>query len=247
LGVASLAKALWKNGLQTWPTGDEEEDLVYLILFLAPVLGAIVLGSVLYDGWRHMYFVYPAFLMVALRGFTWLTYGARGGPGQERFRWVAVPLLVALGFSVLATGRWIVKNHPHQQVYFNVLAGTDVGERFELDYWGLSYRQGLEHLLRLDSSPEIRVGVSNHAGRLNSEILRRDDRKRIRYVEEDEATYYLSNHRGGGHRGFEEEHDRYYASEPPYTDPLWGLKVRGETIMGLYRLSSSDEKPAIPR
>jgi hypothetical protein len=248
LGVASFAKALWKDRLRAWPTSGEEEDLVYLMLFLAPILAAVVLGSVLYDGWRHMYFVYPAFLMIAMRGFSWLADGVRGGSGHGRFRWVAASLLAALGFNVLATASWMVKNHPHQQVYFNVLAGADVGRRFELDYWGLSYRQGLEYLLRFDSSPEIQVAVSSHPGRLNRKILRRDDRMRIRYVEEGEATYYLSNHRGGNRlRGFEEEHDKFYAKEPPYSEPLWSLKVEGETIMGLYRLSPSSEEPAIPR
>lgn len=247
LGVASLANALWKKRLRAWPTGGEEEDLVYLILFLAPILAAVVLGSALYDGWRHMYFVYPAFLMIAMRGFTWLIHGVRGGSGRRWSRWVAAPLLAALGFNVLATAFWMVANHPHQQVYFNSLAGADVGRRFELDYWGLSYRQGLEHLLRFDSSPEIRVGVSNHAGELNREILRRDDRKRILYVEEGEATYYLSNHRGGGHREFEEEFRRYRAKQPPYSVPLWSLKVKGEPIMGLYRLFPSAGDPAVPR
>jgi hypothetical protein len=242
VGVASLATTMWQNHLQAWPAAAEEDDLFFLILFSVPIVGAVVLGSVLYDGWRHMYFVYPAFLMIALRGFAWLVSGLRRGSGQGRFRWVAVPLLVALGYHVLATASWMVKNHPHQQVYFNGLAGADVGRRFEQDYWGLSYRQGLEYLLRFDRSSEIQIAVSSKPGRLNRKILRRQDRMRIRYANEREATYYLSNYRGSPFRGHAEEHRRFYADEPPYTQPLWSLKVDGKIIMGLYRLAATSEE-----
>ena len=33
---------------------------------------------------------------------------------------------------------WMFNNHPHQNVYFNLLAGKNFNEKFEMDYWGVS-------------------------------------------------------------------------------------------------------------
>ena len=45
----------------------------------------------------------------------------------------------------------IVSLHPHQQVYFNLLANRaapdELRQRYELDYWKTARRQGLEYLL----------------------------------------------------------------------------------------------------
>ena len=35
----------------------------------------------------------------------------------------------------------MIRDHPYQNVYFNLLAGSDKRHRFELDYWGLSYKE----------------------------------------------------------------------------------------------------------
>lgn len=239
-GVVSLGRDIWRDRFRIRGGSGEEEDLLYLALFALPILSAIVLRSALYDGWRHMYFVYPAFLLVALRGVGWITAGAGSDGARNRgWRWASRAVLLGLGLNILWTSAWMVRHHPHEQVYFNALAGPERGKRFELDYWGLSFRQGLEFLLRSDTSSVLCVSVSNHSGELNRAILPPEDRRRIEYVDEAEATYFLSNYRGGGEREFEEEHRRYLAQEPPYEDLLWSLKVDGEAIMGVYRIGTT--------
>ncbi|GAJ22942.1 unnamed protein product, partial [marine sediment metagenome] len=66
----------------------------------------------------------------------------------------------------------MIKNHPHQNVYFNFFAGKNIKERFELDYWGLSYKQALEYVLENDSSEIINIQVSQHPGVYNQFILK---------------------------------------------------------------------------
>ena len=39
------------------------------------------------------------------------------------------------------------KNHPHQNVYFNFLAGKNFNERFEMDYFGVSNKRALEYIV----------------------------------------------------------------------------------------------------
>ena len=69
--------------------------------------------------------------------------------------------------------------HPHQQTYFNFFAGEDPMLNFEGDYYGTSYRQGLEYILENDLSDEILISVANSPGSLNRHILYDTDKKRI--------------------------------------------------------------------
>ena len=38
------------------------------------------------------------------------------------------------------------KNHPFQYVYFNLLAGKNFNEKFEMDYFGISNKNLLEYI-----------------------------------------------------------------------------------------------------
>ena len=37
----------------------------------------------------------------------------------------------------------MIKIHPYQYAYFNFLAGKDFNKKFEMDYWGLSYKENI--------------------------------------------------------------------------------------------------------
>ncbi len=43
----------------------------------------------------------------------------------------------------------MIKNHPHQYVYFNILAGKNYNKNFEMDYWGISNTMALESVKRV--------------------------------------------------------------------------------------------------
>ena len=49
-------------------------DFVFLALSVGPILIVVLLDSVLYDGWRQIYFVYPALVLTAMRGLVF-AYG----------------------------------------------------------------------------------------------------------------------------------------------------------------------------
>lgn len=92
----------------------------------------------------------------------------------------------------------MIRFHPYQNVYFNGLLGDmkAVSEKFDLDYWGLSYRQAYEYILEHDARALIKVSVGNWPGVANSYLLRRQDKKRIRLVfDPRQADYMIDNHR----------------------------------------------------
>ena len=45
----------------------------------------------------------------------------------------------------------MIKNHPHQFIYFNLLAGKNFNDNFEMDYWGLSNAKALEYIAKNES------------------------------------------------------------------------------------------------
>lgn len=183
-------------------TGPAELRGVYsalLLVWLAgPLAAAILFGTVLYDGWRQLFFVYPALLLIAAEG-------AVNAADALRRRWDRVPVRMiaaaAAVYAVVGLGgivRFMVGAHPHQYVYFNMLVGGLPGARFayEMDYWGLSYRRGLEAIVRLDDAPFVPVAVADPPGEWYGPILPSRDRQRVVFVEAPEqAKYFLGAYR----------------------------------------------------
>jgi hypothetical protein len=110
-----------------------------------------------------------------------------------------VALSVLLIISFTGTGFTMIKSHPFEDVYFNILLSKKdqyLRKTFELDYWGTSYKQALEYIACRDRSPVLKIMVANLPGEFNSCILKLEDRKRILYVEsDDQADYFITNYR----------------------------------------------------
>ena len=134
LFLTGLGLLIGKFRLQRLADPEWRFALLGLSLYLLPLLVVIIKGSTLYDGWRQMFFLYPGFLIVAL-------WALRVLYRREKLRrW----LQGILGISLLLILIQMIRIHPHQQVYLNVLAGDYRELRFEQDYWGLSYKQALK-------------------------------------------------------------------------------------------------------
>jgi hypothetical protein len=189
LGVFFLLKGLATN---TWDTSPPRAFLLGVAAwFFGPLVAIIVFDSVVYDGWRHAFFVYPAFLLLALFGFDQIL---RIG---KRKAWV-LGFVVVIGLDVIATVFGMIVHHPHQNGYFNPLVRAAGGAegRFDIDYWGLSYRAGLEHVLRVTPEGSVRVAVLNSPGIYNANILPRHQRERLIFEEDrSRAEYFLTNFR----------------------------------------------------
>jgi hypothetical protein len=81
------------------------------------------------------------------------------------------------------TALWMVQAHPHQQVYFSFLPAATATSLFDRDYWRLSYRAGLEWILKHDSAPQVTVSSPwPDMVYANSLILPADQRRRLRIV-----------------------------------------------------------------
>lgn len=201
-------------------------DFLFLALAVGPLALIIVMGSVVYDGWRHVYFIYAPLVLVATRGIALLWDSTRPHLGPLSRKATTLGLF-ALAFATPVHG--IVSGHPYQFVYFNRAAMatfSPIEEHFEMDYWGLSYRQGLEYLLALEDSTPIRLMSENPSGLDNRLLLQRAERDRLEYVGDIYAPgiYYLANHRATMQK------------EPPFrSEPVHQLKTAFGRTLWIYR------------
>jgi hypothetical protein len=200
-------------------------QLAVLLWFFGPLLMVIILRSVLYDAWRQMFFIYPAFLLISIQGVVAIFAFLK--PQRPACLVGRAVFALAILFSVLHTLDFMTTYHPYQNVYFNMLAGRDLRANWELDYWGLSYRKALEYILERDGDKKIKILVGNSPGRLNADILTPRQKKRFVYVSDPkEAKYLLSEFRSL----------KLHSQDYPYTNEFYSIRVGRAKIMVVYKL-----------
>lgn len=224
IGMASTLRLLILRRFKLWSNNIEMQDIVFLVLFFAPILSVIFLHSVLYDGWRQLYFVYPALLLVAIRG--WLVLW----DAVFFATIIRVALCIVTLISATYTAYWIWNAHPMQNVYFNALAGHGLRNKFDLDYWGLGNRKALEYILAHDKSPRVNIREDSFTPpiELSSLILRPEERSRLN--ESNDASYplyVLTNY-----RNVVVINDNIYSKEYSL---FYELRVADELILSVYK------------
>ena len=178
-----------------------------------PVGYVIARNSTLYDGIRHLLFILPP--LAALAALGWDTLLRRtAGMGRS-----VVVLLMLVGLAEPLT--YQLRNHPHQAVYFQPLAGGPQAAftRFELDYWGnclypamqdaagiaratgapitVSGRQDRQLLLNAPRVPEVAVvspRLSRHELEINMLRGRRADLRA--FTQRDDVVWWVTTSDG---------------------------------------------------
>jgi len=223
--IAYQRKKLWtaikdqSNQISVW---------LYVLGWLyLPVIGVIILRTTLYDGWRHLFFIYPAMVVMSVWGIRQAVgslapyISCRLGP------WLFGGILLA---GLMEPVVFMIGNHPYENVYFNALAGSPAGlrQKYEMDYWGLSYKQAMDHVLATDASPEIKIYCANSPCKSYIRLMLPDAvARRLKIVESvDRADYFVSNY-----RGHPEDYD--------YKNKYYSITVRGAEIMAIFKLAGN--------
>jgi hypothetical protein len=106
-----------------------------------PVVYAILIKAVLFDGMRHFIFVLPPIAAVAALVLDRVLTGLSCLPYRR-------PIYAALALYGVAHVTTMVLLHPDQYVYYNAfVGGVDGAQRnFKLDYWANSYAEAVRAL-----------------------------------------------------------------------------------------------------
>jgi hypothetical protein len=215
VGAFSTLRQIASRSTHFWKSDEELQDTIFFGLFAAPIATVISLHSVLYDGWRQMYFIYPAFLLLAIKGWVSLW-------GNNSVRTIPRSLLaIVTVISIVHTTVWMWEAHPFQNVYFNAFAGTGLRLRYDLDYWGLAKRKALEYILKNDNSDVIYVRGESVA----PYMLDARDKKRLRYS--DDSRYIITDYRQG-----QNSDEAKYAKN---YDIFYQIQVGNEVILSILR------------
>ena len=129
-------ESLWINGALT-------------LCWAVPLGFAMVFQPIVYNSWRHFYFVYAGIALLAGQGIHFLDHWLGRLRTQEawwkrRSKALGAGLL-GLCFAVSAIG--IFTNHPYQYGYYNQLARKTAATDMELDYWNVCIVNAMRKLV----------------------------------------------------------------------------------------------------
>ena len=181
VGLASAARLCarrWRNAMDG---GTERFFLLLVGCAALPVLAAIILNINVYDDWRHMFFIYAPTCILAAFGFR----SAVSLSSKRGFR-IAAHVAVLAALAVVAAQ--MVGLHPYQNDYFNALVNRAdperLGNRYAMDYAGVSRREALEFLL--DAYPNRHIALDDRNGSApavyaaqNLWVIPKEDRRRV--------------------------------------------------------------------
>ena len=104
-----------------------------------------------YNSWRQFYFLGYPMLMLGGFGIIALFKAVAKKPLLRGI--AAAAVIAAAGLHIT----WMITQHPHQYLYFNILA-TDPHKDFELDYWHVANMYGIQRILdRNRNVPETKT------------------------------------------------------------------------------------------
>jgi hypothetical protein len=228
IGFAALKSIIhrFNIGVKSWKELVTFDSLVWVAILgwlAVPIIAILVLHSILYDGWRQMFFIYPAMVLIGVFGlktvYAWLLGISKNKPFVE----MAFRLVLVIG--LLEPIFFLVNTHPFENIYFNAFAGNplSIRQQFEMDYWGLSNKQGIDVILANDPREKIRISVSTPGQLYVQYLLPKEQADRLSFVDLKDADYFLTTY-------------RFHPSDYLYPDRFFSIKVRGTEIMTVYQL-----------
>ena len=224
-GLVVVPLGIWRSvrTLRLYTGPASRADLLLLGLTLAPLAAALLLQAHLYQGWRHLFFIYPGLLYLAVIGF------------DRARRWKAPVAALVLGAGMAVTLYTMVRIHPHQQVYFNQLVwnGPSLLDQYELDFWGVSYRRAFVMIGRDIPEGEYRtVKCHGWACMTNLRALPPDTRSKFREVANwHEADYFATEFYYPTHR------EQALKRIDIFSRPIVEMAPGGHIIIGVYPAS----------
>ena len=161
------------------------------VWFVLPLAGFIISRTPLYDNFRQIFFILPPVFLMAGVVFERFPspFGSpagvlrEGGGGEGIWRVWLIALVILPGVI------GIVRLHPYEYIYYNTFIGGEKGafRRFELDYWGTSYREAADWLNET-APPDANVWVDGPAHLLD--LYLRPDLNLYSTYEVERAQHY---------------------------------------------------------
>lgn len=160
-------------------------DNKMLSFALIPLLAVIFCHSVLYNSWRHLYFIYFPLIYLAVLGLSTLK------KNSKRLKII----LIFLSCTFITTIFWMIKNHPYEMVYYNPLIRNQLAKNFERDYWGLSIQPLFKEVLELEKNnrEKITIWENDSMHKFVNWLVPISTREKFILTSQEEAQYAVIN------------------------------------------------------
>ena len=116
------------------------DSIFLLMITYFPLLAYLIMHPVIYNGWRHYYFLYGFIIIWAILGIQSFL--------RLKKRALTRTVCALMAVQLLSMACIIGIGHPYQYSYYNILAGIHPENRYETDYWGVSGKQILLELIK---------------------------------------------------------------------------------------------------
>jgi hypothetical protein len=126
----------------------------FLIQSLAVPFAFLLAQPNLYNGIRHILFIYPSLMLIPV---LFLDYILVNYPKKALQIITCTFASMVLILNSYATYRWL----PYSYAFINPVAGLGEKRNWDLDYWGLSSREGIEILKDLEPTSVVVVMPDN--------------------------------------------------------------------------------------
>jgi hypothetical protein len=216
----------------------DKNSLAFLLIFFIPILSVIYFHSILYNGWRQMYFIYPAFLLIGLTGLNNLLNFINTIASSLTKKFLLVFIHMAIITSLLSTTWFLVKMHPSQYIYFNQFAGSKPLNNFDGDYFGLSYKDALIFLTLNYPNDTLKIYSENSSCAINSLNFDKPSFDRMLFVDRiDQADIFLTTYYFPANSGIYE--DLQLNRFPFNQELIYQRNFRGSNFIGIYFINQS--------
>ena len=164
-------------------------DLFLFLVFFGSFFIVAEFNKSKFGGWRHLYYVYPIVIYFSIYSINFLNIYLK----QLKFKFlIAFLISVNLFYNLF----WIVQNHPHQYVFFNIISKKYSMQNFDLDWWGVSHKSSLEYILKSDKNSTIKIYAEGFTSLKDSYLyLDQTNKNRVVIAGFEDAEYVINNNK----------------------------------------------------
>jgi len=195
-------------------------DLYFFFTFIITFFLVIELNASKFGGWRHLYFLYPIVIYFSIYCIKFL---------KNKFtnKLSIIILFFLLIINMTFNFFWVLKNHPNQHLYFNLLNKKYFMKNFDLDWWGVTHKTIIDYILKNDDSDKIYVYAKGFTSLRDTYLyLSEANKSRIILSNFRDAKYIIDNKmkriRPYNYK-YNNEYSKYYI-----------LQVDGEVVTEVY-------------
>ena len=151
-------------------------EIMLVGCFALPILAVVIASLPVYQGWRHLHFLWAPFSLLGAFGLAALSVALT----RTRLR-AAVYGAASAGLGTTAISMALI--HPNEQMFFNFsvdrIQQDSLRSQYHMEHWGNAVRQGFEWLIQSDAISSGADIASRDRYRVNLDILPSDDREKI--------------------------------------------------------------------